>query len=119
MLLIGGLKAWKETIGDEGVLKRMSPNSSAGSLSTTGHTVPSNLTGSSTSGTSTSEEETFLYDRSPEAKYPPNEKLQPQHTGSDYSTETPASSKLLGKRFLSPLSAAPHRPVNGSVSEMI
>lgn len=120
MLLIGGLKAWKEAIGEEGVLKRVSPSSSAGSLPTNGNPIPVNQTGSSTSGNSVSEEETFLYDRA-EAKYPPADKIQPQHTGSDISTETPGTHKLAARRVvpkLSSLNGHATRPTNGSVSNL-
>jgi hypothetical protein len=118
MLLLGGLKAWKETVGEDGILKRVSPSSSAGSLPTNGHAIAPNQTGSSTSGTSVSEEETFLYDRA-EIKYPPADKIQPQNTGSDISTETPGTHKLTGRRALpklSPLNGHTSRPANGSVS---
>jgi hypothetical protein len=112
MLLIGGLKAWKEVIGEDGILKRVSPSSSAGSLPTNGHAIPPNQTGSSIS-----EEETFLYDRA-EIKYPPADKIQPQNTGSDISTETPGTHKLTGRRVvpkLSPLNGHTSRSTNGSV----
>lgn len=80
MVLIGGLKAWKAAIGDDGVLKRVSPTSSAGSLPAE-HAIRPEPTGSTT-GTSASEEETFLYDRPAEVRYPPADKIQPQNTGS-------------------------------------
>ncbi|KAG8799247.1 ubiquitin-specific protease doa4 [Serendipita sp. 398] len=81
MILIGGLKAWKDAVGDDGVLRRVSPTSSAGSLPNDGFAIAPEPTGS-TAGTSASEEETFLYDRrAAEIKYPPAEKLQPQNTG--------------------------------------
>jgi ubiquitin carboxyl-terminal hydrolase 8 len=79
MVMIGGLKAWKAAIGEDGILKRVSPASSAGSLPN-GDAIPPQPTGS-TSGTSASEEETFLYDRPAEIKYPPADKIQPQNTG--------------------------------------
>ena len=79
MVLVGGLKAWKAAIGEDGILRRISPAASAGSLPN-GDTIPPQPTGSTT-GTSASEEETFLYDRPPEIKYPPVEKIQPQDTG--------------------------------------
>ncbi|KAG8866915.1 ubiquitin-specific protease doa4 [Serendipita sp. 405] len=107
MILIGGLKAWKDAVGDDGVLRRVSPTSSAGSLPNDGFAIAPEPTGS-TAGTSASEEETFLYDRrAAEIKYPPAEKLQPQNTGSDYSTETPGGNKLTARRPMSkpPLSS--------------
>jgi ubiquitin carboxyl-terminal hydrolase 8 len=51
MVLVGGLKAWKAVIGDDGVLKRLSPTQSG---------VPSPIDGS-TPGSSSSEEEDILY----------------------------------------------------------
>jgi ubiquitin carboxyl-terminal hydrolase 8 len=94
MVLIGGLKAWKAAIGEDGILKRVSPASSAGSLPN-GDAIPPQPTGSTT-GTSASEEETFLYDRPAEIKYPPADKIQAQNTGY-------ARHNFLSTYFLTPL----------------
>jgi hypothetical protein len=52
MILIGGLQAWKATVPDDDIIRRQSP-SSAGPVSMQG----------SPGGTSSFEEETFLYSR--------------------------------------------------------
>lgn len=77
MLLVGGLKAWKQAIGEEGILRRLSPTSNGFGSAVNGKHSPAPV---QTNTTGDSTEETFVYQLA-EKRYPPVEQIPTQLTG--------------------------------------